>query len=80
VRWRTIEEWIRKAHGRVIMIENEIHRIEQIGRSRKQNEDGVYSRKVEAGIEESCERWMRDRGMSMNIEESRKVDECISGG
>jgi DNA helicase TIP49 (TBP-interacting protein) len=43
-------EWIRGAHGRLIMVEKEIGEIWRRGRSKKQKEDEMKSRMVEDGI------------------------------
>jgi hypothetical protein len=47
---RNIEEWILGARGQSMMAENEIDEIGWMGRSKKQKEDGMKSRKVEDGI------------------------------
>jgi hypothetical protein len=52
VRERNIEEWIEEAHGKSIMAEKGIWEIAHLGRLRRQNKDGVNSRKVEARIGE----------------------------
>jgi hypothetical protein len=52
VRERNIEEWIQEIHGKSMIIEKGIWEIADTGRLRRQNEDGVNSRKVEARLGE----------------------------
>jgi hypothetical protein len=67
VNWRNIEEWIEEFREWSRMVEKEICKIGRRGRLRKQNKDGVKSRKAEARIREGRGRWMMG---------SRNVNEC----
>jgi hypothetical protein len=54
-----------------MMLEKEIDEIGRIGRSRKQNENGVESRKVEdklRKVRRDPEDGSHDRGISRNVE------------
>jgi hypothetical protein len=60
-----MKEWIRKAHGRSMMVEKELDEIGRMVRPKKQSEDGVKSRKVGTGRGGRG----RDRRMPRNVEE-----------
>jgi hypothetical protein len=72
VRVRNIEEWIEEAHRRSMMVEKGIYEIALMGRLRKQNEDGMNSRKVEARI------GGRSRKMGDGIVECRRRSKHVS--
>jgi hypothetical protein len=59
-----IEEWIEEAHDGLIMVEEKINEIGRVERSKKQNKDGVKSRKARDWIRNVG----RGRGMSRDVE------------
>jgi hypothetical protein len=76
---RNIKESIGKAHGKSTMVEKGIYEIGRLGRLRKQNEDGVNSRKVGTRIRERSHRWVM--GLR-NVDErwTEKIEKCIAEG
>jgi hypothetical protein len=76
-----IVKCIEEAHEWSVTVETESNEIWRIGRSRKQNEDGVNSREVEAGIGEGGGRWMTEsRNVEKCRERSEKIEESTAEG
>jgi hypothetical protein len=65
VRERNIAEWIGEAHGRLMIVEKRMSEIRRMEGLRRQSEDAVNSRRVEARVREDRGRWVMG---SRNVE------------
>jgi hypothetical protein len=75
VKGRNIEECSAQVHARSTMVEKGIYEIGRIGRLKKQNEDAMNSRTVEARIGEGRGRWLM---RSRNVEKCRQRSKTVS--